>query len=187
MLEWQVQHFLIWPGEGEDGSAKNSWAIGSLTNASDCGRVVRAYSHEVKPSVSVMQPYHYDRVENRISFAVVKKPCPSPRGSDNVGSERGSATSGESMGMEIDADENSTAETRVGVGVACFLGSHAEESVSRTSAVVAVVTVSAIMHGDGAERAAAALHVERGFYSVSPAGSCPPPPFSSDHCPLFPA
>jgi hypothetical protein len=145
--------------------------------------VVRAYSHEVKPSVSVMQPYHYDRQENRISFAVVKKPCPGPRGSDNVGSERGSATNGESMEMEIYADESSTAETCV--EVACFLGSHAEESVSRTSAVVEVVTVSAIMDGDGAERAVAALHGERGFYCVSRDVSCLPHAFSDDPSPVF--
>lgn len=80
-----------------------------MTNASDCGRAVRAYSHEVKASASAMQPYHYDEQEKEISFEV-KEPCPSPHGSDNVGSETVSETKGESMVKGIYADENSTAE-----------------------------------------------------------------------------
>jgi len=177
-----MQTSSLCPGEGENGSAKDSWVICSLTNASDCGRAVRAYSHEVKASASTMQPYHYDEQERKISFGV-KEPCPSPRGSDNVGSETGSETNGESMVKGIYADENSTAE--ICAEVAYFLGSHAEESESRTSGAVEVVMVNAMMDDDGAERVAEAWRGERGFCCASHDASCPPRAFSDDPSPVF--
>ena len=51
--------------------------------------MVRACSHEVKVSESTMQPYCYDEQEKEISFEM-KEPCPSLRGSDNLGHEMGS-------------------------------------------------------------------------------------------------
>ena len=62
-----------------------------MTNALDCGHAVRAYNHEVNASVSVMQPCRYGMQEKEIS-SEVEKPCPCPRGSDNVGSAKGSVT-----------------------------------------------------------------------------------------------
>jgi len=153
-----------------------------LRNASDCGRAVRAYSHEVKASASVMQPYRYDEQEKKISFEV-KGPCPDPSGSDNVGSETGSETKGESMVKGIYADENSTAE--ICAEVAYFLGSHAEESESRTSGVVGVETVNEMMDDDGAETVVEAWHGERGFCYASRDASCPPRAFSDDPFPVF--
>jgi hypothetical protein len=113
---------------------------------------VRAYIHEVKASISAMRPGHYDKQEKETSSEVlVNKPCPSPRGSDNVGSAKGSVTQGESMVKGIHANKNSTAE--ICAEAACFPSSHAEESGSRTSGVEGVVvTVGAMMDGDGAER-----------------------------------
>ena len=122
-------------------------------NASDCDRVVRAYSHEVKESASAMQPYRYDGQEKEISFEV-KEPCPSPSGSDNVGSETGNETKGESTVKGIYADGNSTAE--ICAVVAYFRGSHAEESESHIFGAVEVVKVNAMMDDDGAERVAEA-------------------------------
>ena len=129
-----------------------------------------------------MRPYRYDEQEKEISFEV-KEPCPSPRGSDNVGSETGNETKGESMVNGIDVDENSTAE--ICAEVAYFLGSHAEESESRTSGVVEVVTVNATMDGGGAERVAEAWRGERGFCCASHDASCPPHAFSDDPSPVF--
>jgi len=129
-----------------------------------------------------MQPYRYDEQEKRISFEV-KEPCSGPRGSDNVGSETGSETKGESMVKGIYADENSTAE--ICAEVAYFLGSHAEESESRTSGVVEVETVNTMMDDDGAERVAEAWRGERGFYCASHDASCPPRAFSDDPFPVF--
>jgi hypothetical protein len=129
-----------------------------------------------------MQPYRYDEQEKEISFEV-KEPCPSPRGSDNVGSETGSETNGESMVKGTYADENSTAE--ICAEVAYVLGSHVEESESRTSGVVEVETVNAIMDDDGVERMAEAWRGERGFCCASHDASCPPHAFSDDPSPVF--
>lgn len=128
-----------------------------------------------------MQPYRYDEQEKKISFEV-KEPCPSPRGSDSVGSETGSEINGESMVKRIYGDEDSTAETCA--EVAYFLGSHAEESESRTSGAVEVVMVNAMMDDDGEERWAGAWRGERGFCYASHVASCPPRAFSDDPSPV---
>lgn len=151
-------------------------------NASDCGHAVRAYSHEVKASASVMRPYRYDEQEKEISFEV-KEPCPSLRGSDNAENETGSETKGESMVKGIYAGENSTVE--ICAEVAYFLGSRAEESESRTSGAVEVETVNAMMDDDCAERVAEAWRGERGFCCASHDASCPPRAFSDDPSPVF--
>jgi|SRR6266436_2540188 len=177
-----MQTSSLCPGEGENGSAKDSWAICSLMNASDCGHAVRVYSHEVNASASATQPYRYDEQEKGTSFEA-KEPCPSPRGSDSVGSATGSATKGESVAKRIYADENSTAE--ICAEVACFLGSHAEESESRTSGVVEVVTVSATADDGGAERVAGASHGGRGFCCAFRDVSHPPRAFLDDPSPVF--
>jgi hypothetical protein len=148
---------------------------------SDCGHAVKVYSHEVKVSASATQPYHYDEQEKEISFEV-NEPCPSPRGSDNVGNETGNETKGESMVNGIDADENSKAE--ICAEVAYFLESH-EESESRPSGVVEVVTVNATMDDGGAERTAEAWRGEQGFCCASHDASCPPRAFSDDPSPVF--
>lgn len=129
-----------------------------------------------------MQPCHYDMQEKETSSeVVVKKPC--PRGSDNVGSAKGSVTQGENMVKAIYADENSTAE--ICAEVACFPGSHAEESGSRTSGVEEVVTVSVMMDGDGAERLARASYGEWDFCCASRDVLCPPRAFSDAPSPVF--
>lgn len=129
-----------------------------------------------------MQPYRYGEQEKEISFEV-KEPCPSPRGSDNAGSETGSETKGENTVKGIYADENSTAE--ICAEVAYFLGSHAEESANHTSGVVEVVTVNAMVDDVGAERMAEAWRGERGFCCASHDASCPPRAFSDDPSPVF--
>lgn len=154
-----------------------------MTNALDCGRAVRVYNHEVNASVSAMQPCRYDMQEKQISSEVVEKPCPCPGGSDNVGSAKGSVTQGESMVKGTYADENSTAE--ICAEAACCLGSHAEESGSRTSGVEEVVMVNAMMDGDGAERLARASYGEWGFCCASRDVSCPPRAFSDAPSPAF--
>lgn len=128
-----------------------------------------------------MQPYSCDGQEREISFEV-KEPCPGPPGSDNVGSETESETKGESTVKGIYADENSTAE--ICAQVAYFLGSHAEESESRTSGVVEVVMVNALMDDDGVERLAEAWRGERGFCCASPDASYPPRASSDDLSPV---
>jgi hypothetical protein len=75
-------------GEGVSGSAKDSWVICSLKNVSLCGCAVRAYSHEVRVSESMVQPYRYDKQEKEISFEV-KEPSPRLHRSDNLGHETG--------------------------------------------------------------------------------------------------
>jgi hypothetical protein len=147
--------------------------------------VVRAYSHEVKASASATRPYRYDEQEKEISFEV-KEPCPSPRGSDNAGSETGNETKGESMVKGIDADENSENSTaEICAEVAYFLEGHAEESESRTSGVVEVVTVNATMDDGDAETVAEAWRGERGFCCAPHDASCPPRAFSDDPSPVF--
>lgn len=136
-----------------------------------------------------MQPYRYGEQERTISFEVTV-PCPSPRGSDNAGSEMGSETKGENMVKGIYADENSTAE--ICAEVAYFLGSHAEESASCTSGVVEVVIVNAMVDDGGAERVAEAWRGERGFCCASHDASRPPRAFSDDPslaflAPIFPS
>jgi len=168
-----MQTSWLWLGEGENGSA-NSWAICSLTNASDCGHGVKVYSHGVKVSASATKPCHYDEQEKETSFEA-KEPCPNPRESDNAGSETGSATKGESVVKRIYADENPMAE--ICAEVACFLGSHGEESVSRTSGVVEVETVSAMVNDGGAERVAGASYGERGSCCAFHDASHPPRAF----------
>jgi len=131
-----------------------------------------------------MQPCHCDMQEKVTFFGVVKKPSPSQRGSDNVGSARGTVTQGESMVKGIYADENSTVE--ICAEVACSLGSHAEERGSRTSGVEEVETVSAMVNGDGVERVAgAASYGEWGFCCASRDVSCPPRAFSDDPSLVF--
>lgn len=164
-------------------SAKGSWAICSSTNALDYDRAVRANNHEVNVSAGAMRPCRYDMQEKRISFEMVKKPCPSPRGGDNVGSARGTLTLGESMVKGTYAGENSTAE--ICAEVACFLDSRAEESGSRTSGVEEVVTASAMMVGDAAERVAQASYDEWGFGCASRDVLCPPHAFSDVPSPVF--
>jgi hypothetical protein len=143
---------------GENGSVKHSWAICSLKYAMDCGHEVRAYSHEVRASAGAMPPCRYDMPETQISCEQVKKPCPCPHETDNVGSARGSVTRGENTVKGIYADENSTAE--ICAEVACFHGSHAEESGSRTSGVEEVVKLNAMMDGDGEGRLVEATNGE---------------------------
>jgi hypothetical protein len=175
-LNWQTQTSSTYLGEGENGSVKHSWAICSLTYALDYRDAVRAYSHEVRANAGAMQPCHYDMQEKGISFELVRKPCPCPRGNDNEGSATGSVTRDESMAKEIYAGENSTAETYE--GFACFLDSHAEESASRTSGAEVVETVSAMMDGDGAGRMVGAPNDEWGFCCASLDVVCPPRAFS---------
>jgi hypothetical protein len=129
-----------------------------------------------------MQPYCCEKQEKEISFGV-KEPGPGPRESDNVESETGSETKGESMVKGFYAVENSTAE--ICAEVAYFVGSRAEESESRTSGVVEVETVNAMMDDDGAERVAEAWRGERGFCCASHDASCPPRAFSDGPSPVF--
>lgn len=175
-LNWQTQTSSTYLGEGENGSAKHSWAICSLTYALDYRDAERAYSHEVRANAGAMRPCRYDMREKGISFEPVRKPCPCPRGNDNEGSATGSVTQGESMVKGIYADENSTAETYE--RAACFLDSHAEESASRTSGVEVVETASAMMDGDGVGRMVGASNDEWGFCCASLDVVCPPRAFS---------
>jgi hypothetical protein len=112
-----------------------------------CGCAARAYSHEVEASECDAA---LDEQENDISFKV-KEPCLGPRGSDDVGSETGSGTRGDSecMAKGIYTDENST--TEICMEVAYFPSSYAEESESHTSGIMEVVTVNAMMDDDGVE------------------------------------
>jgi hypothetical protein len=144
---------------------------------------VRVYIHEVNVSVGAVRPCRFDVQEKRISFEVVKKPCPSPCGGDNVGSARGSVTLGESTVTGIYADEDSTAE--ICAEVAYFLGSRAEGNGSRTSGVEGVETVSAMMVGDAAERVVAASYGEWGSCCASRDVVCPPRAFSDVPFPGF--
>jgi hypothetical protein len=147
------------------------------------GHAVRAYSHEVRASAGAMQPCRYDMPEKQIFCELVKKPCPCPHESDNVGSARGSVTQGENMVKGIYADENPTAE--IYAEVACFLGSHAEESGSCTSGVEEAVKVSAMVNGDGAGRLVGAPNGERGFCCASHDVSCPPRAFLAAPSPVY--
>ena len=117
--------------------------------------------YKVKASASVMQPYRCSEQEKAI-LSKVKEPCPSQRRGDNLGSE----TKGESMVKGIYADGNST--TEIYTEVAYFLGSHVEESDSRTSGVVGVVMVNAMLDDDSTVAVAAVVDSGRSRGASTP-------------------
>jgi len=170
---WQTQ--ISWPffGEGENESARSPWAICSLTNARDCGHVVRVYIHVVR--ASAIHPCHYDVQEKQISFEVAKRPCPSPHGSDKVANARGSVTRGDCKVKGIYADEKVVA--KIYAEVACFPESHAEGNVSRTVAAEETGTGSARMDGGGVEKVVGASHGARGSCCAFHDASHPPRAF----------
>ena len=92
-----------------------------------------------------MQPYCCSEQEKAI-LSKVKEPCPSQCRGNNLGSK----TKGKSMVKGIYADGNSM--TKIYMEVAYFLGSHVEESDSRTSGVVSVVMVNTMLNDDSVER-----------------------------------
>ena len=98
--------------------------------------------------MSVIQPYCCGKQEKAI-LSKVKEPCPSQCRSDNLGSK----TKGESMVKGIYANGNSI--TEIYMEVAYFLGSHVEESDSRTFGIVGVVMMNVMLNDNGMEAASA--------------------------------
>lgn len=155
--------------------------ICSLTNARDCGHVVRAYIHEVK--ANAIHPCHYDVPGIQISFVVAKRPCPSPHENDKVANVRGSGIRGDCKVRGIYADEKLVAE--IYAEVACYPDNHAEENVSRTAAAEEAGTVSARMDGGDVEKMAGASHGVRGSCCAFRDASCPPRASLDGPSPVF--